>query len=323
MTTNPPPPAYGTRLPWTDLPARVRGDFEAWAGSPVVSAETQAGGFSPGVAARVRLADGRGLFVKAISAAQNPDTPRMHRREASIAQALPAATPAPRLLWFYDQDGWVLLVFEEAPGHMPVQPWLPDELERVIDALDRLVDALTPSPLPPEFAASARQHVESGIHGWGLLRAGTAEQRAGLDAWTLRHLDELAELEQHAQAAVEGSTLLHFDVRADNILLNPRQVWFVDWPHVCVGAPWVDVVAFAPNVRLNGGPPPEEILQHSRHGRAADPLAVTAFAAALCGYFTYRATLPPPPGLPTLRAFQAAHGVVMLDWLKRRISEFR
>ncbi len=48
------PPATGIRLPWWGLPPAVH----AWAaevlGAPVVDAVTQPGGFSPGVAARLR-----------------------------------------------------------------------------------------------------------------------------------------------------------------------------------------------------------------------------------------------------------------------------
>jgi hypothetical protein len=52
--------------------------------------------------------------------------------------------------------------------------------------------------------------------------------------------------------------------------------------------------------------------------RAADPDTVDAVIAALAGYFTQRSHLPPPPGLPTLRAFQAAQGEIARRWLARR-----
>src|SRR5262249_20901056 len=83
-----PPPAEGVRLQWDEVPEAVRRAFEDWAGSPVVSAVSQPSGFSPGVAARVRLADGRGVFVKAIGPKPNPDSPTFHRMEARIASAL-------------------------------------------------------------------------------------------------------------------------------------------------------------------------------------------------------------------------------------------
>ena len=45
---------------------------------------------------------------------------------------------------------------------------------------------------------------------------------------------------------------------------------------------------------------------------------VDAVLAGLAGYFVDVARRPDPPGLPTVRAFQRAQGVVVLGWLRRR-----
>jgi hypothetical protein len=83
------------------------------------------------------------------------------------------------------------------------------------------------------------------------LRAAPPE---GLDEWSRRHLEKLADLEALAPGAAVGDTLLHFDIRADNVLIGPDgRVWFFDWPHAYVGAAWFDTVAFAPCVTMQGG----------------------------------------------------------------------
>src|SRR4051812_4900817 len=102
------------------------------------------------------------------------------------------------------------------------------------------------------------------------------------------------------------------------MLIGRDRVWIVDWPWAARGAPAFDLVAFAPSVAMQGGPPPDELLSMSAHGRAADPDAVTVLAATVVGYFHLRSFLPPPPGLPTVRAFQAAQGRVALSWLRER-----
>jgi aminoglycoside phosphotransferase (APT) family kinase protein len=310
----PPPAASGVRLAWPDLPARVRAAVEEWLGSPVVSAATQPGGFSPGVAARLRTAAGGRAFVKAVGPEPNPTTHTMHRREARIAAALPASAPAPRLLWTLDEgeEGWIALGFEDVAGEHPAQPWRAEELERVLAALAEMAVALTPAPVA---ATSASARFARQICGWRQLQAA---RPPGLDPWSLRHLDVLAELEAAAPAAVAGNTLLHFDIRADNVLLTPERVFFVDWPHACVGAAWVDLIGLAPSVAMQGGPAPEALLARSALGRGADPGALTAAVAALAGYFTARSLEPPPPGLPTVRAFQAAQGIVARRWLAER-----
>lgn len=266
------------------------------------------------------MSDGRKLFVKAVSAIPNPDTPSFHRREARIVASLPLAAPVPRLLWSYDQGdgGWVVLVFENVDGQHPAQPWRTDELDRVVDSLAAMAASLTPSPLPTADARRASAEFGGPLRGWQPIRDGQPSQVGRLDAWSARHLEGLADLELSAVDAVAGETLLHFDVRADNMLLTDNRVWFVDWPRACVGAAWVDVVCFAPSVAMQGGPTPEEVIARHPACRTADPVAITATVAALAGYFTHRAMQPPPPGLPTVRAFQAAQGVVARKWLAQR-----
>jgi aminoglycoside phosphotransferase (APT) family kinase protein len=312
-----PPPAEGVRLEWQELPARVRAAVEDRLGSAVVSARTQPSGFSPGVAVRLRTESGRRVFVKAVGPEPNPFVPAIHRREAGIVQALPIEAPVPRLLWPYDEGdgGWVVLAFEDVEGRHPTLPWRADELGRVLDAVAALSATLTPSPLSPTVVGTAGDEIAERLCGWRQLRE---EPPDPLDDWSARHLDALAALEAAAPAAVAGDTLLHLDVRADNLLLTRDRVFVVDWPLACVGAAWLDLLFFAPSVTMQGGPSPEELIDRHPACRTVDPDAITATVAAIAGFFTHRALQPPPPGLPTVRAFQAAQGTVARQWLAER-----
>lgn len=312
-----PPPATGMRIHWPQVPARVRAAIESRFGGEVVRATTQPTGFSPGLAAILERRDGYRIFVKACGPEQNPQSPGIHRREASIVSRLPSGIPVSRFLWAYDEapDGWVALAFEVIDGRMPAQPWRADELDRVIAAMAALAASLTPSPLPEGTVRSAPETFASTFCGWGKLAAAPAPQ---LDAWSVRHLGLLADLELRAPEAVRGDTLLHVDIRADNILLTDSSVYFVDWPHARIGAAWVDVIGFAPSVAMQGGPEPEELFGRFPYATTAERDAVTAGIAAIGGYFTWQALQPPPPGLPTVRAFQAAQGAVVRRWLAQR-----
>lgn len=274
-------------------------------------AESQAGGFSPGVAARLTLADGRRAFVKAISSDPNPDSPAFHRREARIDAQLPAAAPVPRLLSTFDDGEWVVLVFEDIEGVHPAMPWRDAELARVLAALHDLGTALTPSPVdaPPIEAALERL-----LTGWRSFAAGAVRP----DGWAGRHLDGLAALEATWAHGVAGTTLLHTDLRADNMLLTADRVVFVDWPWAAVGAAWIDLANMLPSVAMQGGPDPWTIFDAHPVSDGADPDAVTAFVAGLAGFFVWGAAQPAPPGLPTLREFQRAQGVHALRWLEQR-----
>ena len=312
------PPDRGVRLDWTDMPMRLRGEIERWLGGAVVGAVTQPTGFTPGVAARLTAYDGRRVFVKAAGPEPNADTPAMHRRETRIVSALPCVARVPRLLWSYDEGeaGWVALAFEDVDGRHPTQPWRIEELHRVVAALEDLSMLLTPSPLPVAMVGTAGYIFAT--RGWRQLCNERPSQLDYLDEWSRRHMQTLVAIEEAVEGVLEGDTLLNNDIRADNILLTPEHVWFVDWPHASVGPPWLDVVAFAPSVTMQGGPPPEEVISRHSASRTADRDAITAAVVALAGYFTHRAVQPSPPGLPTVRAFQDAQGVVARKWVAQR-----
>lgn len=314
------PPASGVRQQWNEMPETVRAAVEDWLGSRVVNAASQSSGFSPGVAARLRTANGRRVFLKAASPNLNALAPVFHRREGLITAALPPTAPVPRLLFTYDEgpEGWIVLVFEEVEGQHPAHPWRLDELERILAAQADLAAALTPSPLPPGAVPSASEMIGVGMRGWLPLVEADRALAARLDDWSRRNLERLVALEDQAAQAVAGDTLIHGDVRADNLLLSAEKVWFLDWPHACLGAPWLDVAFFAPSIAMQGGPDGEWIVAHSRTLQAADPEKVTAAVALAAGYFIHRSLQPPLPGLPTLRAFQAAQGKAARAWLRQR-----
>ena len=304
----------GNRLAWAELPDTVRKSIEAALGSTVVDAVSQPGGFSPGLAARLRLADGRRLFAKAICAAQSVDAVAFYRREVGVASRLPASVAAPRLLWHGGDDDWAALVFEEVDGHNPRLPWRLADWARVHDALVRLARELTPSPVDlPQLAA------DPGLFsGWRSLAADPA-LAARLDRWERENVDRLAALEADWPEAAAGDTLVHCDLRADNILLAGERVLFVDWPHAGVGAPWIDLLGMLPSVAMQGGPDPAEVWRTSPLAHGADPAAVDSLLAAVAGYFLHGSLLPDPPGLPTLRRFQRMQAEPALAWLRSRL----
>src|SRR5918999_3793707 len=175
-------------------------------------------------AARLRLADGRRAFVKAVGPEPNPDSPGMHRGEARIMAALPSEAPAPRMLWSLDRQGWVALAFEDVDGAQPTLPWRPGELRRVLEMVAKMAADLTPAPAEVPVIAD---RLRDSFSGWRRLAAASAaddDELAGLDPWAVRHLHRLAALEAGWPQATEGPTLLHSDLRADNLLLTPARV---------------------------------------------------------------------------------------------------
>lgn len=307
----------GVRSGWHEVPEPIRSEVDEVIGSSIVGTSGLDGGFSPGPAVRADLADGRRVFVKAAGTSLNPLSPAMHRREGHVLQMLPAAVPAPDLLGMVDDGDWVVLIIEWVDGRMP-DARQPDDLARVLDLLDRLASGSDGLEMAG-IASIAETHPRLMGH-WIRL---ADDPPTGLDDWSRRHIDRLTELDAHALEAAEGTHLVHLDARTDNMLLADSggvADLLVDWPGASLGAAWVDLVGLLPALHLDGGPPPAEVFSTQPLARRADPDAVDAFIVGLAGYFTRQSLRPAPPGLPTLRAFQAAQASITRDWAAQRLD---
>jgi len=85
----------------------------------------------------------------------------------------------------------------------------------LLAVLDRLAEALTPAPISvPAFAGLFAED----FTGWRTLARSSGRER--LDPWSRAHLGELAALESSWAEHAAGDTLLHTDIRADNLLLT-------------------------------------------------------------------------------------------------------
>jgi aminoglycoside phosphotransferase (APT) family kinase protein len=293
----------------------VRAEIEDRLGAAVSDAESMPGGFTPGLAAALTDTSGKRTFVKAITANTTPGGPAIYRREAAIASALPAATPAPRLLWWFEEQEWVVLAFEQVEGRMP-DVRRPEDLGLVLRAYTQLSSMLTPAPVDvPTFAEAFHHRFGS----WqAMYESETPVVLAASAEWVPAAREQLAALESGWMRASQGTTLLHGDLRADNMLITKAgKVVAVDWPEACIGASWVDLVLALPSFALAGIDPDPVLRGHPLTRRVADE-DIDALVAAVAGFFISRSLLPPPAGLPTVRQFQRAQGEAALGWLLRR-----
>ncbi|WP_161958506.1 phosphotransferase [Ornithinimicrobium cavernae] len=306
---------YGARISWADLPEQVSAWVTGELGE-ILEVIPQQGGFSPGTADRVRGTRGSG-FVKAVGEGLNPHTPGLVAREINVLASLPEYAGAPVLLASLDEriegERWVALLVEDIPGRHPHTPWLAGEVERALGALGTLVA----QPVPADVRLPL---LETDLGGdLSLWPSIVADPPEDLDPWVVDNLDRLVALGARAPEAVAGDYLVHTDIRSDNLLVTADgSVRIVDWPWACRGAAWVDTLSLLLNVRVHGGPDTTAYdSQLTDLGATRD--AVDAVLVGLFGYFLHASRLAPPPGLPTVRAFQRAQGDVALEWVRERL----
>jgi hypothetical protein len=310
-------PEWGTRIGWTDLPEHVRAGVEQILGAPVKEAVGQQGGFSPGTADRILTTTGQRAFVKAVSPAQNEHSPAIHRKEAAITGALPPAVPSPSLIGTFDDGNWVVLILADVDGRHPSVPWSAEELALVLDAL--LLLAQTPVPQTLQHLPALQAELTEASGGWHRLKS---DPPPLCDPWILANLEFLDRVAKRGLKDVRGDSLVHTDVRADNILItHDDTAVFVDWPWASVGAGWVDALTVLVNVRVfDPAFDVEAVLAAHPVFAAAQPASINHVLSGLGAYFIDAARLPAPAGLPTLRSFQQQQGDAVMAWLRQRLS---
>lgn len=296
------------RVEWPHLPPTVRAEVEQRLGSPVVKAESRTSGFTPGFASVLTTEDGGRTFVKAASVKAQRLFADAYREEGRKLAALPEGTPAARLLWTLDVDGWFVLGLEHVESRQPRRPWRQAELDATLDALETVADLLTPPPAGLDLIDLATELADfPGL--WDRLR----ETRPDLD-----HLEEAAALAARYREVVGGQTLVHTDVRDDNVLIRPDgTAVFCDWNFPCVGAAWFDTLLMMVGPR-GDGLDVEAVLGARRLTRDVPAESVDIALALVTGYFLWQAEEPVPPTSPHLRDHQRWQGEVCWDWLAER-----
>lgn len=308
MTTYPVPSGRtAVRLDWRFLPPDLRSWIEGKCGSRVVASHSQDAGFTPGFASVLVCEDGSRHFVKAASAKAQRLFADAYREEGRKLAHLPATVAAPPLRWMLDDD-WVVLGIEHVDGRNPRRPWRREDLDVVMDALEATAAELTPAPPGLRLDPFAVEFGPMADH-WAHVRASRPD---------LPHLDEAEALAARFDEATRGTTVVHTDVRDDNVLIDTDgKAWFCDWNWPVAGAAWLDsfFALFGPR---GDGVDVEAVIAERALLRDVPPEHLDIVLALLTGYFLRQGDLPVPAASPHLRDHQAWHGQVCWDWLCER-----
>lgn len=328
MTDHPDSYGAGLRLPYAELPAAVREWVEDRLPGPVVEVRDRRGGFSPGVAASVHTADG-GLFVKAVTDAINVDSLQMYRNERDRGARLPdlpgILTPNGSTELIADGRQWIAIIFPLLDGAPPRHPWSFEDAIRTLDQVDRLGAALSPTPWPRSEDASAAT-IEF-LTGWPAIADARDTAPWAGDPWVAERIGPLQTLTHEVRQQIPGDSLIHLDLRADNIMIDSESVWLVDWAHACNAARWVDPVLLVADFMASGADIADggeiDIAGLLRDHPALAPVSARVQLGLLSGLAAsihLASRKPAAPGLPTIRGWQARTADAMLGFVKRHLD---
>lgn len=300
------------RLEWPHLPPQIRAVIERRCGSPVSAAASQGAGFTPGFASVLTCEDGSRHFVKAASLKAQRAFAEAYREEAAKLATLPEGAPAPRLLWTHDADDWMVLATEYVEATQPRRPWRAADLDRAVAMTTAMAEVLTPAPATLELPTFAEEYGDWPAF-WDRLRADPPALPA-----LEEHLDEAAALAGRFAEVTAGSTVVHMDIRDDNILLAADgRVLLCDWNFPVAGAAWLDT-AFLMIGPRGDGHDVDALLAASPLTRDLPAESLDVVIALVTGYFLYSATQPVPPTSPHVRDAQRWQGEVCWTWLAER-----
>ncbi|SDD03278.1 Ser/Thr protein kinase RdoA involved in Cpx stress response, MazF antagonist [Sanguibacter gelidistatuariae] len=303
-------PDYQTaqRPSWSALPPAVRSEVEARCGSAVVSAATQSAGFTPGLACRLTLADGTGVFLKGAHETTWPWVVSSYRTEAATVVALPAAVRAPALRWTAEVDGWFLAAYEDVSGRHPARPWSSADIDVVLGALTRVAGALT--PVPDAFDAPDYREEFSAF-------AGNLD---GLDPRVVPadYAREARRLADRVLRDAPATTLCHNDLRDDNLLIDATgEVRIFDWNFVSAAPAWFDLVGLVCSIAGDGGDADALVARHPLTNDV-DADLIDGTLALLFGYYVTAAVQEEVATSPWLRRHQRWYRNATWSWLCSR-----
>lgn len=311
MATPPPYPVppldSARRLEWAHLPPMLRTEVERRLGSPVVDAHSVEAGFTPGMASVLTCADGSRHFVKAASHRAQRAFAASYAEEVRHLRTLPRTAPAPALRWVDDDGEWIVMSTELVEGRPVDRPWTRADLDACLDALAEVAERFTPAPVQmhlPTFAAETA----SWPGAWTRVRTPDRPER----------VPEAREMAGRASSLLVGTTLVHGDVRADNVLLDgDGRAVLCDWNWPATGPAWLDswmllVQAYGDGIDV------EAVVAERPLLREAPDEAVDSLLALLAGYFLRAGCESVPPNSPHVRDHQHWTGTVCWLWLAER-----
>lgn len=277
----------------------IRERLEALLGHRPTAFHTVEGGYTPAQRWCVDFTDRGRVFAKIGTTDQSSSALRKEYAAYSNFEG----KFMPELRAFDDHPDSPILLIEDLRDAQWPPPWTDS---RVADVLSTLNDVHSLGP-PIEPFSSVHSRIKNG---WREVEANPdAFDHLALVSreWRQKAISSLVEAADRVNT--DAPTLIHFDVRSDNLCIADRGAVLIDWNVACLGNPDLDTGFWLPSLHSEGGPPPESILADSPE-----------IAAWVSGFFAARAGLPIIPYAPRVRTVQLSQLRMALPWAMRALK---
>ena len=272
---------------------------KAWGGR-VTGFEPIEGGIARAIRGQVTLVDGRRLFVKMMDNEITPRCEELMQREAHVSRLLRSCPQTPVLQRHCRDVGRFALYFDwvDASDTPPKR----NDIPAIVAHFARWSD----------FGSVTLQRFDE-------LEPLLFSRQAYETAFDL--IDSTGLGKRDWEGALEGLTsacsLLHADLRLDNVIWAADGGWVVDWAWGCLGHPIFDRLMFLNDVALRGvgGLNANAIDQVAFDGKPTKHAKVAL--AQLAGAYHIYARQPDIAAVPGLRKFQQRQAEGFLGWLER------
>jgi Ser/Thr protein kinase RdoA (MazF antagonist) len=303
---------FTPRTAWADAPAPLQAAVADALGTAIAGHTDLHGGMSPGPAAALRLADGRSVFVKAMSAEVRELNHMLVRRESAVLDVLPESVPAPRRLATVEWGTWAALVTTWATGAID-GPWTDASIDAVVEACRTASGHQAPDGLRP-----VAERIFD-FDGWE-----RAVAAGPVDEWEAAYAYRAADVVADWMRWTAGDALVHRDIRADNVAVDAAtgSATLLDWAYAAAGAPWLDLAQLAADIVATG---------HCLGRRAATdrayrliqtlPIDAARFVVALTGMWRIRAATIPDTVMPTISTWRRERAQALRPLVTRLITD--
>lgn len=211
-------------------------------------------GLSAAVRHVVLFDDGSSAFVKG---ATDQETAAWLTNEHRLLEQVGGRFGPEVIAWLSDDHCPVLVTADLSSAYWPAASgttqWRAGDVDAVLATLEQL------RTLPDGTSLAS---VSWPRPCWPRLVERRIPARLGLcsQGWLDRHGPEIIALDERVTS--DGSSIVHGDVRSDNLCLLPDgQVRLVDWSVSGVGHPLHDLIGLLPTLHLEGGPAPGSVLR--------------------------------------------------------------